>query len=86
MAKRIRLFGKKRGDRRSVPRWMGPAGEIAFYAALLTAGVAAFGYLLAGYLLPEWWAHRNFVQTTCEVIATRTLPLVQTRNSNDAIS
>jgi hypothetical protein len=70
MARRFRLFGKKRGDRRSLPRWMGTAGEIAFYAVLLVSGSVAFGYILVDYLLPEWWANRNFEQTTCQVLAT----------------
>jgi hypothetical protein len=69
MSKRLRLFGKKRGERRSVPRWIGPAGEIAFFAALFVVGAAAFGYLLVDHLLPEWWANRNFVESECEVLA-----------------
>jgi hypothetical protein len=69
MPRRIHLFGKKRGDRRSVPPWMGPAGEIAFFAGLVVCGLAAFAYLLVGYLLPEWWANRNFVEATCKVLA-----------------
>jgi hypothetical protein len=48
---------------------MGPAGEIAFYAGLAVCGMAAFAYLLVGYLLPEWWANRNFVETRCNVLA-----------------
>jgi hypothetical protein len=70
MSKRLRLFGKKRGERRSVPRWVGRAGEVGFFAALLLAGVAAFGYILVDYLLPEWWANRNFAESTCQVLAS----------------
>lgn len=71
MSRRIHLFGKKRGDRRSVPHWMGPIGEIAFFAGLVVCGLAACGYLLWGYLLPEWWANRHFVESTCQVVAVR---------------
>jgi hypothetical protein len=74
MPRRIHLIGKKRGDRRSVPRWMGSAGEMAFLAALLGCGLASFFYLLAGHIVPQWFANRNFVETTCQVLEVAAKP------------
>jgi hypothetical protein len=71
LARRIRLYGKKRGDRRTGSTRLGSYGEAAFFIALLIVGGVGLYMLLARLILPEWWANRNFSEHRCTVLDKR---------------
>ncbi len=65
-----RFFAKKRGNRRTGSQAWGSVGEGAFYGALLVAGLAFGGLMLAGIAVPEWRMNHDFIETRGTVVAT----------------
>jgi len=60
MASRLRLFVKKRGSRRTGPRWTGQLAEALLFLGLLAVGGYGLYWLIAHTLLAEgsshgWW-------------------------------
>ena len=70
MARRLRIWEKKRGDRTTGSAAVGTAGEVLFFAAMLGIGVAAIAWVLYSSVLPKWRAYHNFVEVRAEVIDT----------------
>lgn len=68
MALRIRLFGKKRGGRRTGSERLGSYGEALFFAAFLAIGIGGFVLLLTQLILPQWAANQRFATTECVVL------------------
>ena len=60
MAPRLRLFVKKRGQRRTGSRWLGTLGVAAVDLALVSIGGVFLYWLLAHYLLAEGETHGWF--------------------------
>lgn len=58
-----RIFGKKRGHRRTGSQAWASLGDAAFHAALLAAGLVFGGLLLSGVAVPEWRMNHEFVAT-----------------------
>ncbi len=52
MPLRIPLFMKKRGQRRTGVRWLGPLGEAVLFAALLLLGTYGISMLMVGAIAP----------------------------------
>ena len=52
MPLRIPLFMKKRGQRRTGVRWLGPLGEAVLFAALLLLGTYGIAMLMVGAIAP----------------------------------
>lgn len=67
MPPRIRLYGKKRGDRRTGSKQWGNVGEMLFYGVILALGAGSFYLLLTGLIWPEWQANQHFVRNKCVV-------------------
>ncbi|MFC1758611.1 hypothetical protein ACFL2H_07565 [Planctomycetota bacterium] len=58
MARRFRLWEKKRGDRQTGARWIGSAGEATFFATLsVFGGIALIAHSQSGYLQMDSLAH-----------------------------
>jgi hypothetical protein len=66
-----RFFVKKRRHRRSVSPRYARAWETAFFAVLFLIGVAGFGALFWGRILPEWQVNHDFVKHECVVLDKR---------------
>ena len=64
----FRLYGKKRGDRRTGSQTLGNVGEALFFAFFLVLGTASLVWLLARWVLPEWQVVHGFAQTTSRVL------------------
>lgn len=63
-----RIFGKKRGHRRTGSQAWGSVGEAVFHAALVGAGLVFAALLISGVAVPEWRINHNFVETRCTVL------------------
>ncbi len=63
-----RIFGKKRGDRRTGSRAWGSFGDGLFHAALVAAGLVFSTLLVTGVAVPEWRINRDYVATTCRIV------------------
>ncbi|HZZ73498.1 MAG TPA: DUF3592 domain-containing protein, partial [Pirellulales bacterium] len=64
----FRLYGKKRGDRRTGSQTLGNAGEALFFAFFFLLGMASLGWLLVRWVVPEWRVMHSFVPTSCRVV------------------
>ena len=76
MARWFRLWGKKRGHRRTGSKLLGSVGEALFFAVLFVAGSIAMVVLLVSLVLRAWPASRyfpeaHFRQTTCVIREVR---------------
>lgn len=71
MTRSIRIYEKKRGNRRTGSERLGSAGEALFFAGLLLIGCASLAILFATLVLPHWRARQAFVKATCVVVDTR---------------
>ncbi|MCA9246394.1 MAG: DUF3592 domain-containing protein [Planctomycetales bacterium] len=67
MVRRFRIYGKKRGDRRTGSERLGSIGEFFFHSAILLLGMLSFYLLLVQLIWPEWKANRHFVEHACVV-------------------
>lgn len=68
MSRFIRLYEKKRGNRRTGSKAVGDWGEALFFGVFFALGCAAFTYMLAAMAWPEWRANRQFIETTCTLL------------------
>jgi hypothetical protein len=66
----LRLYEKKRGQRRTGSSKLGSAGEALFFAVFLVFGIAAFTITLATMAWPELRANRHFLETHCTIVKT----------------
>jgi hypothetical protein len=66
----LRLYEKKRGDRRTGSSKLGSVGEASFFGVFLLLGMAAFTVMLVTIVWPELRANRHFLETNCKVVAT----------------
>ncbi len=65
-----RIFGKKRGDRRTGSQVWGSLGEAVFHGGLVCAGIVFATLLVSGVAVPEWRINHDFLPTRCRVTAT----------------
>ena len=65
----LRLYEKKRGDRRTGSSKLGSVGEAFFFSVFLLVGLAAFSMMLMTTVWPELRANRHFVETKCKVLS-----------------
>lgn len=63
-----RIFGKKRGHRRTGSRAWGSFGDGLFHASLVAAGLVFGTLLVSGVAVPEWRINRDYLPTTCRII------------------
>lgn len=73
MARRFRLYNKKRGDRATGSQRIGLLGEALFYCAFLLLGGIALALIILTLLAPQWRANYVYAQSTAKVI--QVLPL-----------
>jgi hypothetical protein len=66
-----RIFGKKRGHRRTGSQVWGTVIDAVFHAALLSTGVIFGGLLVSGVAVPEWRINHDFLPTRCTVVGKR---------------
>jgi hypothetical protein len=71
LARRFRLYEKKRGNRRTGSRKLATVWEALFFAALLALGVGGLVVMFATLVIPEWRANHQFARATCVVRQTR---------------
>lgn len=71
MSRFVRLYEKKRGNRRTGSKTVGDVGEAAFFGIFFVVGCGAFAYMAVALVWPEWRANRQFEPATCEVVAKR---------------
>ena len=64
----FRLYGKKRGDRRTGSQTLGNVGEALFFAVFFLMGTVSLVWLLARWVIPEWHVVHGFAQTNCHVL------------------
>jgi len=69
VARTFRLYEKKRGNRRTGSKKLGSIGEALFFAVFLIVGCAASALMLSRLVIPEFRANRQFVESTCTVLA-----------------
>ncbi|MEX0939011.1 MAG: DUF3592 domain-containing protein [Pirellulales bacterium] len=71
MARILRPYGKKRGERRTGSKRLGSYGEALFFLCVLAMGAAGLYVMLAEWILPEWRANQHFAEAECTVLGTR---------------
>lgn len=71
MARSFRIYGKKRGHRRTGSHTLGRAGELAFFCALLAAGLVGLWLFVRFLVVPEWRANHEFREADCRVLDAR---------------
>lgn len=71
MARPIRLYQKKRGDRRTGSNQLGRFWLGLFSAACVLVGVIPLVYILVEFAIPEWRVHHRFIQTTARVLDSK---------------
>lgn len=69
MARSFRLYGKKRGHRRTGSPVIGSVGEALFFALFLLLGCGGLIAIFATLVVPEWRVNHVFVQHPCTVLA-----------------
>ena len=70
-ARSFRMYGKKRGNRRTGSNTWGSLGEAAVFAFFLALGSVFLVLLLRMPVLPEWRANHDFVRTKGRVLDKR---------------
>jgi hypothetical protein len=73
------MFGKKRGHRHTGSKTLGSAGEALFFALLLLIGTGFLALVIAHWVIPEWRANHEFVESTATILDKR----VELRSDRD---
>lgn len=71
MIRRLRVYQKKRGHRRTGSRTLGTLGEALFFGFFLLVGLGATSYVFLALVWPEMRANRHFLPAECTVLDTR---------------
>lgn len=71
MARKLRYYEKKRGNRRTGSSAVGSAGELIFFAAFLLLGCGGLAVWFAFLVVPQWRVNQEFRQTNCRVVDAR---------------
>ncbi|MFZ5830565.1 MAG: DUF3592 domain-containing protein, partial [Planctomycetota bacterium] len=71
MARTFRFYEKKRGHRRTGSRRLASFGELAFSGAMTLAGIIGLTLMIAQWIVPDWRANREFIETRCQVLDRR---------------
>jgi hypothetical protein len=71
LGRSFRYYGKKRGNRRTGSPLLASMGEAVFSGILLLLGFGGILWMLGDYVIPEWRANHQFVETTCQVAGKR---------------
>lgn len=71
MARRFRYYGKKRGHRRTGSPRLAGIVEAVLSALFMLVGCCWLLWMIVSYVLPEWRANHEFVETTCRVLDKR---------------
>jgi len=67
LARKLRYYEKKRGNRRTGSKILGSAGEALFFAILLLLGCGGLAALVVFLVVPQWRVNHEFVETTCRL-------------------
>jgi hypothetical protein len=78
----LRLYEKKRGERRTGSSKLGSVGETLFFAVFLIFGIAAFAIMLANIAWPELRANRHYLETRCTILKTA----ISERRTDDGLT
>ena len=70
MARRLRIWEKKRGARSTGSAALGTAGEVAFFAGMFAVGIGAILWVLYSSMVPKWRSYHNYVEIRGTVIDT----------------
>ena len=65
-----RIFGKKRGNRRTDVESWGAVADVAYHAMLVAAGLVFGGLLVSGVTVPEWRLNHHFLPAPCTILGT----------------
>ena len=68
MARGFRYFGKKRGHRRTGSPALAGVVEAVFSGVFVLLGCGGLVWMLSNYVVPEWRANHEFVETRCRVV------------------
>ena len=68
LAHGFRYFGKKRGHRRTGSPALAGVVEAVFSGVFVLLGCGGLVWMLSNYVVPEWRANHEFVETTCRVV------------------
>ena len=71
MSRFLRLYEKKRGDRRTGSTAVGNLGEALFFGVFFVVGCVAMAVMVSMFVWPEFRANRQFAKTRCDVVAKR---------------
>lgn len=71
MARSLRMYGKKRGHRRTGSQTWGSLGEALFFGFFLLLGSLFLAGLLNMLVIPEWRVNQEFLETSGTVLMTR---------------
>src|SRR5687768_16077559 len=71
MARSLRMYGKKRGHRRTGSRAWGTLGEALFFGFFLLLGSLFLMGLLNMLVVPEWRVNHEFVEPRGKVLTIR---------------
>jgi hypothetical protein len=71
VARSIRMYGKKRGNRRTGSPKLGSLGEALFFSFFLALGTVGLVLLLSWVILPEWRANHVFLEHRATVVQKR---------------
>jgi len=71
VARALRFYGKKRGNRRTDSRQFGRWGELIFFCVLLVVGIGGAAATLLTVVLPEWRVNHDFAAHRCRVLDAR---------------
>ncbi len=74
MARLLRMYGKKRGHRRTGSKIWASLGEALFFAFFLVAGSFFLVVLWATVVRPEWRVNHEFRETEGEVVVDAPWP------------
>lgn len=71
LARKLRIYEKKRGARSTGSSKLGSAGEAIFFTICFLLGCGGLAALAGNLVVPEWRANHEFVPHTCTVLDKR---------------